>query len=202
MGGNLQNLLRRHWEGLSTDPDHYVAQAAAKAIALKNPTIEQFDNIFTAVAGGPLPAFPFPSSHEYYKHMSTHITVQDIRVPYLAINATDDPIVGLTPVDSVDNPFVVMVLTRGGGHLGWFQRNQAGSTSNVDRWTNRPVLEWLKLMGDNVVHNPIAKGGRIFVDNDGWLREEGQCHLGCKEISEENIIIDRRTGESGILQGL
>jgi len=197
MGSNLQKLLKRHHKGFSAYSGHYVSQAADKAMALKNPTIEQFDNVFTAVAGGPPPAFPFPSSHEYYKYMSTDNIVADIRVPYLAINAEDDPIVRRMPDDVGDNPFVVMVLTRGGGHLGWFQ---AGSAGNVDRWTNQSVLEWLKLMGDDVVHNSIAKGGRIFIDNDGWLREEGQSRLGCKAI--EDIIIDGNTGEPNILQGL
>lgn len=197
MGSNLQQLIKRHYKTFLAYPDHYVTQAATKAMALKNPTIEQFDGAFTAVAGGPPPAFPFPSSHEYYKYMSSDSILADIRVPYLAINAEDDPIVRRIPDDAGDNPFVVMVLTRGGGHLGWFQ---AGGTGNVDRWTNQSVLEWLKLMGDDVVHNPIAKGGRIFKNNDGWLREEGQSRLGCKEI--EDIIIEGNTGEPNILQGL
>jgi len=196
MGSNLQKLLEHHHQALSTNPDHFVAQATTKAMALKNPTIEQFDHAFTAVAGGPPPAFPFPSSHEYYKYMSTDNDVADIRVPFLAINAEDDPIVRRMPDNGDDNPFVVMVLTRGGGHLGWYQ---AGSMGNIDRWTNRPALEWLKLMGDDVVHNPIAKGGRIFKDSDGWLREEGQSRLGCKEIGD---IIEGSTGELNILQGL
>jgi len=197
MGSNLQKLINRHYKTFLAYPDHYVTQAATKAMALKNPTIEQFDGAFTAVAGGPPPAFPFSSSHEYYKYMSSDGILADIRVPYLAINAEDDPIVRRTPDDTGDNPFVVMVLTRGGGHLGWFQ---AGGAGNVDRWTNQPVLEWLKLMGDDVVHNPIAKGGRIFKNNDGWLREEGQSRLGCKAI--EDIIIEGNTGEPNILQGL
>lgn len=198
MGGNLLNLLKRHYKGLSADPDHYVAQAATKAIALKSPTLEEFDNTFTRIAGGPPPVFPFPSSRDYYRHMSTHHIVREVRIPFLAISAADDPVVRSVPMDSGGNPYVVMGLTPGGGHLGWFQ---AGGTGNADRWTTQPVLEWLKLMGDDVVHDLVPKGGRIFIDDDGWFREEGQLHLGCKELSEEGII-DGSGGEAGILQGL
>lgn len=198
MGGNLLNLLKRHYKAFSLDEDHFVAQAAAKAITLKNPTLEEFDNAFTRVAGGPPPVFPFPSSREYYQGMSTHKILKDVRVPYLAISAADDPIVRRVPLDGGGNPYVVMGLTTGGGHLGWFQ---AGGKGNVDRWTTRPVLEWLKLMGDDVVHDTTRRGGKIFIDNEGWLREEGQDHLGCRELSKEGII-DGNAGEAGILQGL
>lgn len=198
MGGNLLNLLKRHYKSLSADPDHYVAQAAAKAVVLKNPTLEEFDNTFTSIAGGPPPVFPFPSSREYYRCMSTHHIIREVRVPYLAINAADDPIIRHVPMDGGGNPFVIMGLTTGGGHLGWFQ---AGGNGYVNRWTTQPVLEWLRLMGDDIVHDLAPRGGKIFTDADGWLREEGQSHLGCRELFEEGII-DGTGGEAGILQGL
>lgn len=130
--------------------------------------------------------------------MSTHYMLKDIFIPYLAISAADDPIVRCVPMHGGDNPYVVMGLTSGGGHLGWFQ---AGGTGDMDRWTTEPVLEWLKLMGDDVVHGPLPRGMPIFLDDEGWLREEGQSHLGCRVISEDGII-DGSGGEAGILQGL
>jgi len=198
MGGNLLNVLKRHYKPLTADPDHFVAQAAAKAITLKNPTLEEFDETFTRIAGGPPPVFPFPSSREYYRSMSTHHIIKDVRVPYLAISAADDPVVRRVPMDGGGNPYVVMGLTTGGGHLGWFQ---AGGAHNVDRWTTQPVLEWLRLMGDDVVHDSTSKGRAIFIDSEGWLREEGQPQLGCRESFEEGLI-DGSGGEAGILQGL
>jgi len=196
MGSNLQNVLKRHHKALTLDPEHFVGQAAAKAVALKNPTLEEFDDSFTRIAGGPSPVFPFPSSKEYYRSMSSHHILKDVRVPFLAISAADDPIIRHVPVDGGGNPFVVMALTSGGGHLGWFQ---AGGKDYVDRWTTRPVLEWLRLMGDDAVHNP--RGRKVFVDEEGWLREEGQPHLGCLELFEEGVI-DGTGTDPGVLQGL
>jgi hypothetical protein len=198
MGGNLQNLLKRHYNALSADPNHYVAQAAAKTITLKNPTLDEFDDAFTRVAGGPPPVFPFPSSREYYQYMSSHHILEEVQVPYLAISAADDPVVRSVPMDGGNNPYVVMGLTAGGGHLGWFQ---AGDTDNVDRWTTQPVLEWLRLMGDDLVHDQVLRSGSIITDEDGWLREEGRPHLGCQALSEADTI-DGSSVETGILQGL
>ncbi|KAJ3571880.1 hypothetical protein NP233_g3452 [Leucocoprinus birnbaumii] len=144
MGGNLQTLLKRHYKAISADPDHYVSQAATKAVSLKNPTLEEFDEAFTRIAGGPPPVFPFSSSREYYRHMSTHIILREVQVPFLAISAADDPVVRSVPTDGGGNPHVVMGLTPGGGHLGWFQ---AGGTSNVDRWTTQPGSGVVKVNG-------------------------------------------------------
>ncbi|KXN82096.1 hypothetical protein AN958_03254 [Leucoagaricus sp. SymC.cos] len=199
MGGNLQNLLKRHYKALVADPDHYVAKATTKAVSLKNPTLEEFDSAFTSIAGGPPPVFPFPSVEEYYRCMSSHYMLKNVHIPYLAISSADDPIIRCVPMDGGNNPYVVIGLTAGGGHLGWFQD---GGTGNVDRWTTQPVLEWLKLMGNDVVHDLSRRGGQIFIDDEGWYREQGQSHLGCRVLSEEEGIIDGNGGEAGILQGL
>ncbi|TFK42604.1 Alpha/Beta hydrolase protein [Crucibulum laeve] len=197
MGGNLLNLLRKHLKPLIADPDHHVAKAAQMALSLKNPTLEAFDNTFTRIAGGPAPHFPFANSDDYYRWGSSHNVVKDIAVPYLAINADDDPVVRHVPMDGAGNGLVVMELTRGGGHLGWFQ----AGLGFVDRWTTKPVLEWLKLVGEELVHDPNPKGRPLFVDTDGYLKEEGKPHLGCRVIDGGGII-DGSGGEEGMLQGL
>lgn len=197
MGGNLLNLLKRHLDSLGADPEHRVGRALAEAMALKNPTLEKFDDTFTRVAGGPAPTFPFASARDYYEWGSSHYVVKDVRVPFLAINAKDDPVVRHVPMDGGGNGFVVMELTNAGGHLGWFQ---AGA-GFVDRWTTKPILEWLKLVGEDMVHDTTTKFAPLFVDNDGFLREEGRPHLGCKEI-EGGGLFDGNGGEEGMLQGL
>jgi len=196
MGGNLQNLLKRHAKSLLADPDHRVSKALPLALGLKNPTLEKFDDTFTCVAGGSAPTFPFATAHDYYRWASSHSVVKDIRVPFLAINAADDPVVRHVPMDGGGNGFVIMELTPAGGHLGWFQAGDGF----VDRWTTKPVLEWLKLTGEDIVH-PKGQYGRLYVDEDGYLREKGTPHLGCKEI-EGGGLIDGNGGEEGMLQGL
>ncbi|RDB21060.1 hypothetical protein Hypma_011583 [Hypsizygus marmoreus] len=196
MGGNLLNLLKRHVKSLETDPDHRVAKAVPAALQLRNPTLEKFDDTFTKVAGGAPPAFPFDTAHDYYRWASSHYVVKDIRVPFLAINAADDPVVRHVPMDGGGNGLVIMELTPCGGHLGWFQ----AGPGYVDRWTTKPVLEWLKLVGEDLVPRPQSSA-KLFIDEDGFLREEGRPNLGCREM-EGGGVIDGNGGEEGMLQGL
>ncbi|KAF9564656.1 AB-hydrolase YheT [Agrocybe pediades] len=197
MGGNLLRLLKKHLHALIQDPDHAVAKAAGAAMQLKNPTLEKFDDTFTRIAGGPSPHFPFRDADEYYVWGSSHNMVGKITVPFLAINAADDPVVRHVPMDGGGNGLVVMELTKGGGHLGWFQAGRGF----VDRWTTKPVLEWLKLVGEDLVHDPTPKGPAIYTDEDGFLREKGRDNIGCKVIPGGGVI-DGNGGEDGILQGL
>jgi hypothetical protein len=173
-----------------------VAKAVPPALALDNPTLEKFDHTFTRIAGGAPPAFPFASAADYYKWGSSHHAVKDVTVPYLAINAADDPVVRSAPVDAGSNGLVVMGITAGGGHLGWFQ----AGPGYVDRWTTKPVLEWLKLVGDDLVHRP-RNAAPLYFDDQEFLRERGRPLLGCKEVSGGRVI-DGSRGEVGTLQGL
>ena len=174
-----------------------VAKAANAVISLDKPTLQEFDDTFTKIAGGPAPYFPFPDANAYYVWASSHNMLQHITVPFLAINAGDDPIVSSTPMDSGGNGLVVMELTKGGGHVGWFQ---AGS-GRVERWTTKPVLEWLKLVGRDLVHDPKPRGRSLFVGEDGFLREKGIDNLGCKEIKGGGLV-DGNVSKGSMLQGL
>jgi len=198
MAGNLMRLLKRHVHSIMQTPDHDVTKACEKALKLKNPTLNKFDDTFTRIAGGPSPIFPFRNADEYYIWASSHEIVNHIAVPFLAINAADDPLVKHVPMDSGGNGLVAMVLTKGGGHLGWFQSNSDGQ---VDRWTTQPVLEWLKIMGQDVVHGTKRRGTVTYVDEEGFIREKGKEHLGCRKI-EGGGLTDGYGGEDGTLQGL
>lgn len=198
MGGNLVNLLKKHAKAFLGDPEKEYAQACTQALDLKSPTLETFDNVFTRIAGGPAPHFPFETAHHYYQWGSSHNAVKDVKVPFLAINASDDPVVRHVPMDGGGNGLVVMELTTGGGHLGWFQ---PGPGSSVDRWTTQPVLQWLKLVGEEVLDNPEIKRKSLYVDDNGFLKEEGRPYLGCKP-TEGGGVIDGNGGEEGTLQGL
>ena len=184
MTNNLRKLVKKHFKALIQDPEHMVAKAANAVLSLDSPTLQEFDDTFTKIAGGPAPHFPFPDVNAYYKWGSSHNMVQHIKVPFLAINAGDDPVVTSAPMDGGGNGLVVMELTKGGGHMGWFQ----ASPGKVDRWTTKPVLEWLKLFGRDVVHDPKPRGRPLFVGEDGFLREEGVDNLGCKEIEGGGLL--------------
>jgi predicted alpha/beta-fold hydrolase len=197
LGGNLQRLLKRHAKFLLLDPDHYISKAVPDIIAHKNPTLIQFDEAFTKVAGGSPPTFPFPNATAYYRWASSHKVLADIRMPYLAINAADDPVVQHVPMDGGENPHVTMVLTGGGGHLGWFQRGEGF----MRRWMTAPVLEWMKLTGQEILPHTSPNRAAIKVDEDGYLREEGRPHLGCKPLPGSGVIY-RGEGGEGMVQGL
>lgn len=197
MGGNLKKLLLRHSKILSVDPDHPVAQALLDVVKLKNPTLAQFDETFTRVAGGSPPIFPFPSAEAYYRWASSHYVVKDIKVPFLSINSTDDPVVRYVPTQGGDNEYIVMALTNGGGHLGWFESRK----DHIGRWVTAPVIEWMKLTGDIISTSAPLKASGIYVDSDGFIREEGRPQLGCRRIPGGGLI-DANGGEAGMLQGL
>ena len=97
MGANLLKLLQRHAEDFGKYPDHRLAPALATGLRLMSPTMEEFDHTFTRVEGGSSPPFPFDSSDDCYTWASSHKVLPDIRVPFLTVNAADDPIVQEVP---------------------------------------------------------------------------------------------------------
>ncbi|KAK2466937.1 hypothetical protein APHAL10511_001195 [Amanita phalloides] len=168
MGNNLANMVKKNYKGLTSGSNPIVANAADAVMMLKKPLLNEFDQTFTCKAGGSMPPFPFATAEDYYGWASSHHVINDIRIPYLAINANDDPVVQHVPLDAIENGFVALKLTAGGGHLGWFQ---SGPNLSVDRWTTKPVLEWCRLTGDDIIHAPNGASS-IFQDRDGFLREE------------------------------
>ncbi|KAJ8520423.1 hypothetical protein ONZ45_g2789 [Pleurotus djamor] len=198
MGTNLLNLLKKHVIALSKDPDHRVAKALVNALELKSPTMEEFDNTFTRVAGGSPPTFPFETAADYYQWASSHKVLGDVKIPFLAINAADDPVVQDVPMEGGDSGYVVMALTPSGGHLGWFETDQG---LNVKRWVTKPVLEWLSLVGKGISLGDMPRGRPTRMCADGFLREDGRDDIGCQEI-EGGGTLDGVEGQKGLLQGL
>ncbi len=201
MGANLTSVIRRHRETFEAFPEAEVSKAASGLIQQSGTTLGQFDETITRLAGGSSPPFPFPSARDYYIWASSHKVLGDIRVPFLALNADDDPIVTVLPVhagNSVLSPWVVFGVTQGGGHLGWFEEGSAPGRPH--RWYRRPVLEWLKAMGDDAVILEERKVIKI-IEVDGFLMEEGRDDIGCKEIQGGGHVVGVE-GEGGLLAGL
>lgn len=177
LGRNLQRIVKINQTALTQNPDHAMASIVPKTLALNNPTLDLFDSTFTSKVGASCPPFPFPSVTEYYQWASSHHSLPHIRVPFLAINATDDPVVRDFPIAS-GNGWAVIALTRCGGHLGWW-------TNKKERWIVKPVLEWLQATGDSIHHTRWA---RNLYELDGWLKEEGAEHLGCRVVQMTSVI--------------
>lgn len=177
LAANLQGLLKRHPEYISEFSDHYIGKAAIKALSLKSPTLRQFDDTMTCISGGASPPFPFPDAYAYYVHGSSHQVLPNIRVPYLAINSEDDPVVQEFPTHT-ENGWVVLAMTRKGGHLGWFEQGEG--LTGLQRWYKRPVLEWLRAVEQDLVSERLPAAPLIEVD--GFIKEVGRDDIGYKEI--------------------
>ncbi|KAM5367873.1 hypothetical protein ACJZ2D_009784 [Fusarium nematophilum] len=92
------------------------------------------------------PSFGYPTEDTYYRDASCSDAILAIRIPYLAINATDDPIAvdGAIPYQEFKaNPYTVLCTTSLGGHLGWFEPGGG-------RWHAKPVTNFLNHMAFNV----------------------------------------------------
>lgn len=156
------------------------------------PTLKDFDNHITRFMGGsPAPHGPFPlgGADDYYRIASSHKDVHNIKVPFLAFNTLDDPVVAEIPLDEIGrSEWVAQVVTAKGGHLGWFEEgawNVGGLTmfgGPPPRWIRKPVLEWLQATGEDLGPELDYKGLKSFVSKDGFTRQEEMEHIGFKVI--------------------
>lgn len=176
LGACVISLLKRHKTTLFSFRDHPISNAANLVLKFTLPTMKQIDEVFGSQLGDP-PNFPFPTAYEYYQWASSDHLVDRVRVPMLCIDAADDPIVARAPMDARGNPFIFMALTKVGGHLGWFEWKER-------RWFTRPVLEWLHMMGEDVILDQITSPDKIYLDKEGFVRQEGRNLLGCREVKE------------------
>jgi predicted alpha/beta-fold hydrolase len=202
MARNLMNVLKRNVAALSQFTDHPVSQAITDALSLDAPYMFQFDNLITRIIGGSAPHFPFPTQFDYYEWSASDRVISDIRVPYLAINAKDDPLVRESPSDSAGNGWVTLAFTARGGHLGWFE---SGMDGQMKRWMTKPVLEWCKGWVEQLLldEHGVIKGRkcRPFKEVDGFLKEVGREEYGCREVGgADERIADIST--DGKFQGL
>ena len=172
LGTNLKNLLNSHRDSIHSFPDTNFARELSTLSTQSRVRANQIDTLITIKFGGSSPPFPFPDTHAYYVYSSSYNKLDRIRIPFLAFHADDDPIASGVPRDYDDNEWFTLVLTRGGGHLGWFEAK--------GRWVRRPVLEWLKATAEDV--KVIPRNVREIECRDGWLVEIGSEHLGCREI--------------------
>ena len=156
-----KSVVARHADSIRQFPDSAFAKALPTLFA--NPgvrlTMGKFDQIISIHSAGSSPPFPFSDEWAYYAHASSHDKLDTIRLPFPALHADDDPIVSWAPGEYDRNGWVTIVVTRGGGHMGWFQ---PGGTAN--RWAMRPALEWFRATAEDVTLGPRSVRSVDFVD--------------------------------------
>ncbi|CCK72279.1 putative carboxylic ester hydrolase KNAG_0J01980 [Huiozyma naganishii CBS 8797] len=137
---NLVRLLTRHLGVLLQSPLFKQKWEASKG---KLRTVKDFDDYFTG------PMFGYRDSQDYYRDASPRNRIPGIRVPLIGINSLDDPIIGgksIVPEQELqENPYVRLILTNIGGHLGWFK------DVNGYRWYTEPVCEYFSAFQRQVV---------------------------------------------------
>jgi len=103
-------------------------------------TLREFDDRFTARAHG------FADADDYYYRSSSLRIIENIRIPTLIIHAEDDPFIPFAPLRDpavANNPNILLVDTKQGGHVAFISAEQNG---DVDRfWAENRVIEFCKL---------------------------------------------------------
>lgn len=80
-------------------------------------TVREFESRLSRVT------FNYPTVDDYYSDSSCITRLQDVKIPLLCVNATDDPFAGVlpSPAQMQANPNLIFCLTQSGGHLSFFE---------------------------------------------------------------------------------
>ncbi|KNG51146.1 medium-chain fatty acid ethyl ester synthase/esteras-like protein 1 [Stemphylium lycopersici] len=134
MGRNLMGLFQRHRAQITQNPGIDVEAL------LKSKFLHEFDRQVQC------PTWGYPTEGAYYRDSQSVDALLAIRIPFLGINAEDDPIsnkAGLPYQEVIQNPHALLCTTDWGGHLGSFQLGGG-------RWFAVATAEFLKKMHDEV----------------------------------------------------
>lgn len=92
------------------------------------------------------PTWGYPTEEAYYRDASSVDSLLAVRIPFLAVQAEDDPIACKEAIpyeEFKQNPYTVLCSTSLGGHLGFFEIDGT-------RWHARPVCNFLKKMAEEI----------------------------------------------------
>ncbi|WVR03567.1 hypothetical protein IAU60_000559 [Kwoniella sp. DSM 27419] len=177
--------------------------------------LRRIDDLMVCKIGGPtgIGAWPFNDAGEYYEWASPRRLLHGVKVPLLAINAFDDPVVDCTalPLQELKaSSHVYTVITGSGGHLGWFDGPFPlfSSVQSKRRWVLKPVSEFLR-----AAERDLDPTSQVYTtQKEGWewvdLERGGHAiagleRVGWKVLREGELVAgEKDEGEGGVLQGL
>ncbi|EEA18944.1 hypothetical protein TMatcc_010508 [Talaromyces marneffei ATCC 18224] len=134
MAVSLVNLFNQHVDELTHHPRLNVDDM--KDVKY----IHEFDRAVQCALWG------YPTEGAYHRDASSTDSLLAIRIPFLAINAEDDPISvkQAIPYDEFkQTPYGVLLTTSWGGHLGWFELGGC-------RWFTKPAANFLNLIAKTI----------------------------------------------------
>jgi len=113
--------------------------------ALQASSHYEFDEFFSRRAMG------FTSPEHLYHTVSCAEDLKHITVPVFALNALSDPVIPyfsrredcLPYSDFKTNPKLILVVSRHGGHLGWFTGIMKPKRVRIRQWYPYPAVEFL-----------------------------------------------------------
>lgn len=200
MGRNVVSIIRKNLGNLHKASPKLISPNLPKLLESKSLLLREVDEMAICLIGGPSPPFPFASAWDYYAWASNHQVIDQIRTPLMIMNAKDDPIVLDLPSIGRDNGFAILVLTRGGGHLGWFDSRKAESRGSR-RWFKEPVLEWLKATGEKLLVEG-SRRARPVEEVSGFVREIGRDEVAFQIINSGVPINWYKEDSAGLIAGL
>ncbi|WVQ76121.1 hypothetical protein IAR50_005764 [Cryptococcus sp. DSM 104548] len=175
------------------------------------------DDVLTCKIGGPrgIGAWPFPSAAEYYAWANPSKVLRSVKVPLLAINAFDDPVIdglALPLAEMQASSHIYTAITRSGGHLGWFDGPFFGSPAKTKhRWVLKPVAEWFQACARDLRSPGEDARAPVEVEEEEgweWVKEprykiSGLDRVGWKVLREGEMVAgEADEGEGGLVQGL
>lgn len=139
LGGALRSLIYTHRYAFEKHPSSSIQGSLQRLFNERFVSLRTYDELVTTKLYG------FHSADDYYASISSIRFISKIRVPFLGLNAMDDPIVGANTLpicEALTNPWTILVSTEKGGHLGWYER----SDGSLRRWYVTPVCEFFSAM--------------------------------------------------------
>ncbi|KAG8946410.1 hypothetical protein FRC04_011856 [Tulasnella sp. 424] len=123
------------------------------------------------------------SGDEFMAGTSAVNDLPNIRVPCLAVNCADDPLMPgehLPRSQAMESPFVVMAVPKKGGHLGTFTTKRWKKRHGNKRYHTALVEEWFKANDDMKQLRPRPQ---ILHAQQGFVYPEGHPQMAFRETT-------------------
>ncbi|OAL01911.1 AB-hydrolase YheT [Phaeosphaeriaceae sp. SRC1lsM3a] len=152
MGGNLKKLYALHKDQILQNEG--IDQKKVEACKY----LYEFDRHVQC------PTWGYPTEGAYYRDAQSVDALCAVRIPFLGINAEDDPISSKAAIpfeEFKQNPYTVLCTTDWGGHLGSFQLGGG-------RWFATAAAAFLSKVHDEVDHEAsISERRETKIDTPG-----------------------------------